>query len=67
MMMPGMMDGMKPMMPMEMCPATQPAEGSACKGHPMCTFAALECHCVKDTWTCGTNEMMPDADAGATP
>jgi hypothetical protein len=68
--MPGdhMIDPMKPMMPMEMCPATKPEDGSACKGHRMCPFDALVCRCMKEAWSCGPNEMMmPDGDGGPMP
>jgi hypothetical protein len=66
MMMAGMMNPMKPpMMPMEMCPPTKPADGSACKGHVMCTFGSLACGCMGEAWSCGTKDMTPAEDGGA--
>jgi hypothetical protein len=63
MMMPGMMK--PPMMPMEMCPATKPEDGSACMGHQKCTFDGVECRCKEEAWSCGNHDMKPDEDGGA--
>ena len=49
--------------PMQMCPAAEPAGGSACEeGRGDCEFGSRICDCVDDLWAC-----WDPADCPATP